>query len=290
MARGRRAIAWPAAAFLLAAANALGQDLPAREPPGVEDAAHAALHEARRQSDRLIACRALIARDPLQAYDYAREWADAAAAGGLQAALPAHRCAARALAAAGHSRDAAALFEEVATALSDRSPGAAMGEWRNAGRSWAVAGDHERAARALDAAVEASGLRAAQGGDQAEIMIDRAAVRGLLGNWALALEDADRGVSLSSGDRRINRDALLMRARVYRNLRVINLAEDDIAELLRRDSHDADARLERGLLRRQMGDEVAAGADFAAVLEFAPATPAGRLARLNLQAARRPSP
>lgn len=276
------------AAFLAWSAPGMAQE--AASCTGEQQAA-CALRDAQLQSERIVACRALTGRSPDQAYDYARSWTQAAT--NLQAALPAHQCAARALIGMGRPREAAGIFEEAASALAERSLRAAAVEWRNASRSWAVAGQPDRAAAALDAAIERIGTPARPDGPApldgqalADLRLDRAAVRAMLGNWAPALDDAEAAMAIaqSGGPAALLREAQLMRARIYRNLRVTNLADEDIQALLARSPSDVDARLERALLRRQMGDEGGARTDFGLIVQTAPATPAGQLARRNLQA------
>ena len=215
------------------------------------------------------ACWSLIEQDPDEALRFAQAWSASpgrepgGGVGGL-------RCAAQALTVLGRPAEAGRLLESVAVALAGRSPPGQAAALRDAGRSWLVAGDQPRALSAFDRAVTAL----VDGGDTSGIILDRAMAKAAGRDYQGALDDLN-AVLAQIGD---DREVVMVRARIYRQVGWQDLAIEDLNAWLKKSEFDAEALVERGLLKQQRQDLPGALADWRVVQKMVPGTVAGRQA------------
>jgi tetratricopeptide (TPR) repeat protein len=213
-----------AAAVMLAAAPARAAD---------DDSAH------------YSRCMALAARDPAIALGDATKWSKA---GG---AAPAEHCAARALAGLKRYGEAAARLDALARAAT--TPSGMRGEiFSQAGNAWLLAGNGAKAVASLRAALVVSA------GD-ADLFADLGRADAMLRNWKEAILDLNAAI-------RLRRDPglLVLRASAYRAIKDYRAALTDLNAALAIKPDNGDAMLERGLLRRDLGDVGGAAKDFTA--------------------------
>src|SRR5690606_33378264 len=78
-------------------------------------------------------------------------------------------------------------------------------------------------------------------------------------------------------------EVLVLRAEAYRRVEAPELALDDLERVLALEPENAEALMQRGLVRFEMGDPEAARQDWRRVVELAPESEAGAAARQNLQ-------
>lgn len=167
---------------------------------------------------------------------------------------------------------AAAVFEEAARE-SESSKGARSEEmWAQAGNAWLAAGDPVKARRALDAALVTGNLAAQALG---EVHLDRARARVAGGDLEGARSDIDRALVEAPEDPL----GWLLSATLARREDDKARAAKDITEALRLSPDDASVHLEEGLIAGWVGQDAAARAAFARVIELAPGTPLADQAR-----------
>jgi tetratricopeptide (TPR) repeat protein len=190
-------------------------------------------------------CMALAARDPAIALADATQWIKT---GG---AAPAEHCAARALAGLKRYGEAAARLDALAHAAT--TPGGMRAEiFSQAGNAWLLAGNGAKAVASLRAALTISA------GD-ADLFTDLGRADAMLRNWKEAILDLNAAI-------RLRRDAslLVLRASAYRAVKNYHAALTDLNAALALKPGNGDALLERGLLRRDLGDIGGARKDFEA--------------------------
>jgi len=78
-------------------------------------------------------------------------------------------------------------------------------------------------------------------------------------------------------------DILIFRATAYRMLKSFDLASDDIERAIQLQPKDADAYLERGIIRMLQKNVDGAKADWQQVVALGPHTPAAQTAAANLK-------
>ncbi len=156
-------------------------------------------------------CLALVRSSPLQGFDAAETWREAAGA------LPARHCAAVALVELGRFRDAARRLEAIYRDMDRNRPRVRAGVLIQTGHAWALAGEPVRASAAFAAGLELEP-------ENVELLIDRAAVLATQAKFWEAVDDLNRALELAPG--RV--DALVFRATYYRNLDAVELAGDDL--------------------------------------------------------------
>jgi tetratricopeptide (TPR) repeat protein len=238
----------------------------------------------------------VLERDPAQAIDYAVRWANAETS--VATALPAHLCAAAALARLGDHANAAKTYAEVAVAYEPRSTQQAVLAWRAAGRANAAAsavaddagrsldgrlldGSLDRALIAFDRALALAlpvGISSPTDAARvAELQYERGVVLGLRGDWLAALAAAEAAVQ---GGVEAGR---LLRARAARNMQWWDRAASDIAAYLQLRPLSADALLERAYLRMALQQMADAEDDLQVIVQTARGSPAGRVARHLLE-------
>ncbi len=211
------------------------------------------------------ACMALAEREPDDAFSSALTWRDV---GGGDAA---DHCIAKALFFLKQYSEAARRFEELAQKVvaEPEFKAALLG---HAAQGWLLDGNPEHADDVLSAAIE---LRPGN----TDLLIDRGLARADMHRYKAAVEDFSRAIAL---DNRLS-EAFAFRASAYRYLDDLNAARADIERALTIDPDNMQALLERGIIRRLMGDDAGAREDWILVLRLAPATPTAKSAQANLQ-------
>lgn len=202
-------------------------------------------------------CMDLASRDGAIALGDATTWSKAG--GGA----PAEHCAARALATLKRYGESATRLDALARAPT--TPAGMRSEiYAQAGNTWLLAGNGARAAASLRAGLTLSG------GD-ADLFADLGRADAMQRNWKDAVLDLNAAVNL-------RRDAglLVLRGSAYRALRNYRAALADLNAALAMKPGNAEALMERGLLRRDLGDVGGARTDLAAAQKSG--TPSARRA------------
>jgi tetratricopeptide (TPR) repeat protein len=140
-----------------------------------------------------------------------------------------------------------------------------------AGQAWLAAEQPDRAKVAFDAALQL-------GGENADLLIDRAEAYAELKRYWDALDDLNRAIDLAP-DRA---DAYIYRGAAYRHLDTLDLAMQDVQHGLSLAPDSPTGLLERGILRRLKGDIAGAREDWERVEKLAPDSPADKAAAVNL--------
>lgn len=187
----------------------------------------------------------------------------------LKGGATARHCQATALLGLGRYADAADAFVQVA--IETRDPALRIDALGQAGNVWVMAGDLPRAVAAFGEAIK---LRA----DDPDLFIDRAIALAAATNYFEAIDDLNRAIELDS--RRA--EAYVFRATAYRYVDASDLAMEDIEAALALKPGLSEALVERGILRRLAGNDAGARADWIAVLQRTPESPAADAARENL--------
>jgi tetratricopeptide (TPR) repeat protein len=184
-------------------------------------------------------------RNPAAALADATLWSKAA--GGA----PAEHCAARALVGLKRYDEAAKRLDVLARAAT--TPAGMRSEiLAQAGNAWLLAGNGGKAAASLRAALVTSA------GD-ADLFTDLGRADAMLHNWKDAVLDLNAAINL-----RRDPSLLVLRASASRALKDYRAALADLNAALAIRKGDADALMERGLLRRDLGDIGGARTDLAA--------------------------
>lgn len=211
------------------------------------------------------ACIALAKSEPEQAFESALAWRDL---GGGEAA---EHCVAVALIGLNQFADGAARLENLAR-RTKREAGIRAGLLGQAAQAWLLNENPTRAEGSLTAALKLVP-------DQPELLIDRAQARAALNDFAGALEDLDRSITIHGG----SADAFAFRAAAHRLLDQGEAAMADAEAALSLELNHPEALLERGILRRLSGNDRGAREDWLMVLSVAPEAPAATAARANLE-------
>jgi tetratricopeptide (TPR) repeat protein len=140
-----------------------------------------------------------------------------------------------------------------------------------AGQAWLAAEQPDRAKVAFDAALQL-------GGENADLLIDRAEAYAELKRYWDALDDLNRAIDLAP-DRA---DAYIYRGAAYRHLDTLDLAMQDVQHGLSLAPDSPTGLLERGILRKLKGDIAGAREDWERVEKLAPDSPADKAAAVNL--------
>lgn len=187
----------------------------------------------------------------------------------LKGGAPARHCLATAL--LGLGRYAKAAEEFVQVAIEAREPDLRVEALGQAGNVWVIAGDLPQAVAALGEAIK---LRS----DDPDLFVDRAIALAAAANYFEAIDDLNRAIELD-GKRA---EAYVFRATAYRYVDAPDLAIQDVEAALALKPGLPEALVERGVLRRLAGNAAGARADWIAVLQRAPESPAADAARENL--------
>lgn len=236
---------------------------PESVPQSAPESAPAALDEA----EAYRACMALARTAPEQAFETALSWQSR---GGGSAAV---HCSAVALLSHGQYADAGLRFEELADGLRGDELRLRVDALAQAGQAWLLAGDYQRAHIAQSEALEADP------GDP-DLWIDRALTRALAENYWEAIDDLNEAENLAPQ----RADLLIFRASAYRFVEAFDLALEDAERGLQIDPDNPEGLLERGNIRRLLGDEAGARADWLQVVTLAEGSPAAESAQANLAA------
>lgn len=210
-------------------------------------------------------CMVLARRDPASALR------DALAFDATGAAYPARHCAATALLRLGRYRQAAVMFDGLASTMT-RAPRQLRSRiFHQAGLAWLGARDVKRADAALVRAV-------ALDGHNLPARTDRGLLRAQTNRMDEAIHDFDAVIAKAPDDLTV----FVLRAATYRKLKRLDRARDDLERVLKRKPDHADALLERGILRLVRRDLPGARADWKRILKVAPASAAAVVARRKL--------
>jgi tetratricopeptide (TPR) repeat protein len=188
----------------------------------------------------------------------------------MRVGAPARHCQSVALIGLGRYAEAAEMLEQVAEET--RDPTLGIEALAQAGNVWVLAGDLQRAARVLGEAIRN------RPGDP-DLYIDRAIALAGIASHFEAIDDLNRAIELDP--RRA--EAFVFRATAYRIVDAPELALQDVEAALALKPGLTEALVERGILRRQAGNEAGARADWIAVLQRAPDSPAADAARDNIE-------
>jgi tetratricopeptide (TPR) repeat protein len=244
---------------MVAAVLAGGLALPPVAPP-------AAAQDGTDPRARYETCLIAAQRAPAETFERARDW-EVAGGGNL-----ARHCWAMALFWQGDHAGAATALGDLARETEAFEPPLAAEFHDAAARSWLEAGAPLRAADAAEAAVRLAPEVVAH-------RVTRAVVAAEDRDWTTALDQLSRALERAP-DRP---DLLVLRAAAHRQLGQFARALDDVDAVLAARPADAEALLERGLIRNLQGDTAAARADWRRAADLAPGTETGRAAALNLQ-------
>jgi tetratricopeptide (TPR) repeat protein len=165
---------------------------------------------------------------------------------------PAAHCAASALLGLKRYGEAAARLDALARAATTPS-GMRPEIFAQAGNAWLLAGNGAKAATSLRAALTLSA------GD-ADLFADLGRADAMQRNWKDAVLDLNAAINL-----RRDSSLLVLRASAYRALKDYRAALSDLNAALAISPGNADAVMERGLLRRDLGDVGGARKDFGTV-------------------------
>jgi tetratricopeptide (TPR) repeat protein len=188
---------------------------------------------------------------------------------------PARHCAAAAEMELGQFIEAAEMLEALA-----RGGGAEIADnrflhaslWGQAAFAWLSA---DEPGRAEDAATQAMELAPRDAG----LLVLRARARATERRFADAIGDLDRAILIDPNDT----DAYVFRGSALRQTRALEQAAADLDKALSLNPQQPEALLERGIVRHLQGNDAGARADWLALTETAPKTPAAESARLNLE-------
>jgi len=212
------------------------------------------------------ACIALSYRAPWQAFEAAAAWAK------VDGGPAARHCAAMALLEAKQYVRSAQRLETLASGLPPDhvpSPGNMLAQAANV---WLLGERPELALQAIELALQYDP-------DKATYLVDRGRIQAELGDHAAALADLDRALALDGTDD----DAAAFRASALRHLGRLEQAMTAIQHALALNPGNPSARLERGILRSQMGDPAGARADWLNIVKQHGGTPAADAAQSHLQ-------
>jgi tetratricopeptide (TPR) repeat protein len=202
---------------------------------------------------------------PEQGSEFAGKWL------GLSGGEPAKHCQAVALMGLREYAEAATRLEELAQS-SKRDNTVRAGLLAQAGQSWLLSGDTQRAHAAQTSAITLSP-------NDVRLFLDRATTLAEAKNYWEAIDDLNAAIVLDPK----NAEAFAFRASAYRMVEADDLALDDAEAALVLDANNLSALLERGNLHRMKGHDAQARADWLKILTLAPESEAARAARANIE-------
>ena len=227
-------------------------------PPGLAVAAG----PEQRYSD----CLAAAEEDPAKAFEEATSWV---LEGGGD---PARHCAAIALIQLGQHAEAARRLEWLGRTIESEDQNMRAEAFAQAAQAWLLAGDLERAYAAQNTGLELSP-------DNLELLVDRGITLASAANYRTALDDFNQAHKIAPQ----RADILVYRASVHRYLNAMDAAMRDVQRAINLAPDLQEGFLERGILRRLMGDQAGARDDWMRVLILDGETPAAAKARVNLE-------
>ncbi|MFN8693079.1 MAG: hypothetical protein ACK5XX_01590 [Holosporales bacterium] len=212
------------------------------------------------------ACLQLIEVNPLSALDAAQYW------GGTGGGAAAQHCRAAALFSLRRFRDAAEIYERLASSPNpDASLPARVELLAQGGKAYLLAGQPQKSVILLTTAI-------LQAPDRVDIRQDRAVAYITLKNYSGVLEDLNSVLAVTPNAV----DALIFRATAWRMLQSYAPANADIAKALALDPSRQEAYLERGLLKAAGGDITGARTDWEYVIRLNPQSVVANAAQQNL--------
>jgi tetratricopeptide (TPR) repeat protein len=212
------------------------------------------------------ACMVLAREDPKAAHESAQAWLKK---GGGDAAV---HCVAVALLGLGNYSQAGQTMAELAARTDGSRITLKAGLLGQAANAWLISGQPQRSENLLTDAL-------ALVPKDVELLLDRSIARASLGKYWEALDDLNDALERNP-DRT---DALTFRASAWRHVDALDLAEADIATVLKRRPDYPDGLLERGLIRKARGDRAGARADWLRVLDIVIEGPLTEAARRYLE-------
>jgi len=218
------------------------------------------------QAKEYADCMTLARRVPDQALESAQAWSKKG--GGT----PAGHCAAVALIGLGRFEEAALSLDKLAADELKARPDLAAGLYGQAAQAWVLDGDNERAIKAQTAAIQLAP------GD-VDLRIDRGVILASLGKYKEAIVDFSAAHDLAA----MRADVLVYRATAYRLMKNLKLARADVDQAIKLQPKNADAFLERGIIRMMDNDAAGASQDWQHAVTFGPGTPAAETAEANLK-------
>jgi len=221
---------------------------------------------ARDEAREYKACIKLTKREPEFAFESALSWRDQG--GGF----PARHCAALALIAMKKYHIAAPRLEKLAEEMQTSGLDLVVPILSQAANTWLLAENFSRANAVASAALEMEP-------DNIELLIDRSRILAAAENYQEAFNDLDLVLRLDP----TRSDALAFRAAAWRQLGNNKRAMEDADLSLSLQPDLIDALIERGILHRLAGNREKAQQDWMKVLELSPNSPAGEIARKNIE-------
>lgn len=212
-------------------------------------------------------CLALAQKDGPAGFGMANTWLDEG--GGVYA----RHCLALSLITMGKPEPAAGMLDALAGDLERDRPELVPDVLAQAAQAWVGAGDPARALKDLDRAITLKPR-------DAELLVDRAALKGEQSQHQEALRDLDAALAIEPR----NLAALVYRGAAHRALSQFDQAAKDLDNAVQIAPDDPQARLERGILRSTTGDPKGARADWLALLQRHPDTAEAQTARARLEA------
>ncbi|MEM7171139.1 MAG: tetratricopeptide repeat protein [Pseudomonadota bacterium] len=226
---------------------------------------HAQLEQAD-SGERYRSCLENAYQRPEDTFEMATGWI------GEGGAEHARHCAAIALIELGHYGVAAQRLEDLVKDLPEEKLDFQSTLLAQAGQSWLLAGDLDRAYRAQTAALQGDPT-------SVQILTDRGITLASAGHYGEAVDDFTQAILKAPG----NSEIFVYRASAYRYLGEEGLAAADLETALANDPENPDALLERGILRRLSGDEAGAREDWVRAAVMGEGTPTGELAQRNIE-------
>ncbi|WP_025897607.1 tetratricopeptide repeat protein [Sneathiella glossodoripedis] len=221
---------------------------------------------ARSENQEYEACLKLTRIEPELAFESALSWRDKG--GGF----PARHCAALALMGMKKYHLAADRMEKIAEDMHAAGSKHVVAMLSQAANSWLLAEQFPRAHAVASAALDLDP-------GNIDLLIDRSRILAAAENYQEAFNDLDLALRLDP----TRADALAFRAAAWRHLGNNERALEDADLALTLDPSQIDALIERGILHRLMGNTEAARDDWMTVLEITPHSPAGEIARRNIE-------
>jgi tetratricopeptide (TPR) repeat protein len=225
-------------------------------------ASPAEIDQARRYAD----CTGLASSAPEKALADAREWE------GKGGGAPAGHCAALALIGLGRYREAALGLEKLAGAELKERKDLAGSLYDQAAQAWVLANASADAVRDETAAIELEP-------ENVDLLVGRGVILASDGKYQEAVADFSKAHAIS-GNRA---DVLIFRATAYRKLNSFALARADLDSAIRLQPSNAEAYLERGIIRMLSKDAHGAASDWQQVMKLGAGTPAAVTAAANLK-------
>lgn len=185
---------------------------------------------------------------------------------------PARHCAAIALFALGHYRDAAERLELLAEELNRSDKRLTIAALAQAGQAWLAAGEPRRSLAVQSAALDLAPY-------DVELLIDRSITLAASGNHEEAIADLNRADEIAPERAEIR----ILRASAYRIAGNRQQALFDVTSALALEPKLPEGLLERGILRLLEGDVAGARSDWLEVLAVAAEGPLAEAARRHLE-------